>query len=357
MRRRILVTGLDTFWGGRVAQALEGNPEVEVVLGLGTGIPSVALEKTEYVRADQTYSILSRIVKAARVDTIVHTFLIVDSTSTSSRSLHELNVIGTMNLLAAAGAADTPVRQLIVKSSTLVYGCSSKDPAFFTEEMEGPARPATRLERSLSDVEALLRDFADDNPSTVVTLLRFANVLGEEISTPITRNLSRPLAPSILGFDPLLQFIDETDVVRCLELVTMQQRPGIFNVAGRGRMPWSEVAATVGSRLLPLPPVGTRLAAKPLVKAGLIDFPPELEGLLRFGRGVDTTRIEAAGFEHRLTTAGAVDNFARATRLKRAVGSTKPTYTFETDVEAFFRHSPTVADQDRTVADNGAKPT
>ncbi len=38
------------------------------------------LERTEYVRTDENYSILTRIVKATRVDTIVHTFLVVDST-------------------------------------------------------------------------------------------------------------------------------------------------------------------------------------------------------------------------------------------------------------------------------------
>ena len=99
--RRVLITGLDSFWGGRMAQALESDPEVEMILGMGTREPSVALERTEFVRADQTYSILSRIVRATQVDTIVHTFLVVDSTRTSGRALHEINVIGTMNLLAA----------------------------------------------------------------------------------------------------------------------------------------------------------------------------------------------------------------------------------------------------------------
>ena len=36
------------------------------------------------------------------VDTIAHTFLVVDSTQMSSRAMHEINVIGTMNLFAAA---------------------------------------------------------------------------------------------------------------------------------------------------------------------------------------------------------------------------------------------------------------
>ena len=102
MGRRVLITGLGTFWGGRVAQALERQPDVDVIVGLDTDEPKVELERTEYVRADQSYSILARIVKATQVDTILHTFLVVDSTRMSGRALHEVNVIGTLNLLAAA---------------------------------------------------------------------------------------------------------------------------------------------------------------------------------------------------------------------------------------------------------------
>ena len=67
-----------TFWGGRVAQALEADPNVEVIVGLDTTEPTVELERTEYVRVDANYSILARIVKATQVDTIIHTFLVVD---------------------------------------------------------------------------------------------------------------------------------------------------------------------------------------------------------------------------------------------------------------------------------------
>ena len=84
--RRVLITGLATFWGGLVAQRLEADPTVEVIIGLDTFEPSVELERTEYVRSDESYSILARIVKAARIDTIVHTFLVVDSTSMRPRN-------------------------------------------------------------------------------------------------------------------------------------------------------------------------------------------------------------------------------------------------------------------------------
>jgi hypothetical protein len=72
---------LSTFWGGRVAQELERRPDVEVVVGVDTRDPRIALERTEFVRTDSSYSILSRIVAATQVDTIVHSHLIVDSTA------------------------------------------------------------------------------------------------------------------------------------------------------------------------------------------------------------------------------------------------------------------------------------
>jgi UDP-glucose 4-epimerase len=340
--RRVLITGLDSFWGGRMAQALEADPEVDMVLGMGRHEPTVSLERTEYVRADQTYSILSRIVAATQVDTVVHTFLAVDSSTASGRALHEMNVIGTMNLLAAAGQAGSPVRQVVVKSSTIVYGASERDPYWFREDHRRPSQPTTRLERSLLEVESLVRDFAEDNPGTMVTVLRFANVLGSNIVTPISANLSRRLVPVIAGFDPLLQFVEESDVVRCLEHVTRHRIGGVFNVAGDGKVSWHEVAHLCRAAVLPLPHVGTGLVAAPLCRLGVIDLPDELELLLRYGRGVDTSRLAATGFRLRYSTLGAVHSFLRALHLRRSVGREPSSYTFEQDVEEFFRRSPAV---------------
>jgi len=340
--RRVLITGLDTFWGGRMAQALESDPGVEMVMGMGTREPKVPLERTEFVRADQTYSILNRIVRATQVDTIVHTFLETNSTRVSSRLLHEINVIGTLNLLAAAGAPGTPVRQVVVKSSTHVYGASEKDPAWFSEDTRRNAPVRTQLERSLIEVESLVRDFAEDNPQLVVSVLRFANVLGSDIVTPISTNLRKRVLPCIAGFDPLVQFVEEDDVVRSLEHVTRQRIPGLFNVAGAGKLPWSEVASIAGAHLLPLSPFSTRTFARPLSRLGLIQFPAELETLIRYGRGVDTSKLIESGFTYRYSSAGAVESFARANNLRRAVGAHEPGYRYEQDVEQFFRHSPAV---------------
>jgi UDP-glucose 4-epimerase len=341
MGKRVLITGLSTFWGGRVAQALEKDPEVEVIVGLDTHEPKVQLERTEFVRADQSYSILARIVQATQVDTILHTFLVVDSTRMSGTKMHEINVIGTMNLLAAAGAPDSSVRHIVVKSSTLVYGSSMQNPNWFREEMTRPSPPKTRVERSLIEVEGYLSDFAEDNPHVVVSLLRFSNVLGTDIITPISKALRLPATPAIFGYDPMLQFVEEDDVVRSIEFVMHNQVPGVYNVAGDGRLPWSECAAMCNKRLVPMPPVLTGYAAMPLELIG-VDLPPELLDLLRYGRGADNRRLKRAGFNYRYTSAGAVQSFAEASRLRGAVGDSRPAYRYERDVEAFFRHSPAV---------------
>ena len=341
MGRRVLITGLGTFWGGRVAQALEREPEVEVIVGLDREEPSVELERTEYVRSDENYSILSRIVKATKVDTIVHTFLVVDSTSMSSRTMHEINVIGTMNLFAAASAPGSTVRNVAVKSSTLVYGTAAQDPTWFSEETprSGPAR--TPVENSLLSVEGYVRDFAEDNPHVNVTLLRFSNVLGPDIVTPASKALELPFVPSLFGFDPRLQFVHEDDVVRSIMFVVDNEVPGIYNVAGDGLLPWSEVAQICGKRTVPLPPFGMGLATAPLRRVG-VELPPELLSLLKYGRGVDNRRLKRAGFRYQYTSAGTVQAFVEALRLRRTVGDQAPTYHYERDVENFFRHSPAV---------------
>jgi UDP-glucose 4-epimerase len=339
---RVLVTGLSTFWGGRLAQALEARDDIEVIVGVDTREPRVPLERTEYVRADSSYSILARIVRATQVDTVLHTHLIVDSTQVSGRAAHEINVIGTMNLLAAAGAAGSPVRKVIVKGSSLVYGSNYQDPYIWREEMSRTRGPHTNVERSLLEVEAFLRDFAEDNPHVIVTLLRFANVLGDDIETPIARALRMPVVPEIWGFDPRLQFVHEDDVVGALTYAAGLDVPGIYNVAGDGILPWSEVCGMVGKQRVPVSPVLTNWALEPFRMARVIELPPETLALLRYGREIDNSRYKHVGFRYRYTTSGCVDAFARGLRLAGTIGEKHPSYRYEREVEDFFRHSPAV---------------
>ncbi len=313
MGRRVLVTGLATSWGAQVAKALEADSDVELVVGVDREAPRMTLERTEHVPSDGSYAALARIVADTQVDTIVHPSLVLDSTRVSGPALHELNVIGTTNLLAAA-TAGTSVRQVVVRSSTLVYGSALRDPVWWGEDMVRTSPASNEVERSLVEVEACLADFAEENPGMQVSLLRLAEVVGPAVDSPVTRCLRRGIVPCIAGFDPLVQLVAQEDALGAIELVVRRQLPGTYNVAGDGRLPWSEVAAICGARLAPLPPVLTTVVAAPLTQAGLLDVPPELLSLLRYGTGADNQALKQAGFAYRFTSAGAARNFAQASQ-------------------------------------------
>jgi UDP-glucose 4-epimerase len=342
--RRILVTGLSTFWGGLLAQTLERRPEIECVIGVDSRDPTRELERTEFVRIGTQHALLRRVVEAAEIDTVVDTRLTVDSTTASSRQAHENNVIGTMNVLAACGGPGSRVRKFVLKSSAHYYGTAQDDPAFFTEAMSRPHPPRTSIERDLVEAEAAVADFAEKSRDVCVTLLRFANVLGPDVRTAHTRLLSLPLTPMILGFDPRYQFVHEDDVVNALEHAVVHDLPGIYNVAGDGVLALTEVAGLLGKTYAPvLPPWGTGLAAAAARRLGL-EIPDEMLGQLRFGRGLDNRRFKATGFRYRYTSREAVIKLSEHMRLHPIVREVREPYRYEREVEEFLRWSPNVRD-------------
>src|SRR5919205_2613571 len=157
--RRVLITGLGTHWGGRLAQRLEADDRLETIIGVDSRDPKVELERTEFVRVGAQHALIRRIIHAAEIDTVIDTRLIVDSVWTSSRTAHENNVIGTMNIVTACDGRDSPVRKFVFKSSAHYYGCERDDPAFFTEDMERPHPPETHIERDIVEAEKAVAAF------------------------------------------------------------------------------------------------------------------------------------------------------------------------------------------------------
>src|SRR5436190_2991402 len=354
--KRVLVTGLSTYWGGRLAQALEADPDVEVIIGVDSEDPTRELERTEFVRVGTQHALLRRIVQAAEIDTVIDSRLVVDSSTTSSRLAHENNVIGTMNILAACGGPESAVRKLVFKSSAHFYGTAQDDPAFFTEQMGRSHPPNTPIERDILDAEAAVAEFAEQNPDTVVTVLRCTNVLGPEVRTSHRRLFSLPVVPMILGFDPRYQFVHEDDVVAALAHALRNDIPGVYNVAADGVLALSEVAGLLGKPYVPmLPPWGTGISAGVLRRLG-INVPPEMLSQLRFGRGLDNRKLKAAGFIYRYTTRETVIKLREHMRLDPILRGVREPYQYERDVEDFLRRSPHVRHRSEVIGQRSEEP-
>ncbi|MEA2147556.1 MAG: UDP-glucose 4-epimerase [Solirubrobacteraceae bacterium] len=336
--KRILITGLSTDWGGRVAQMLESNPEVETVIGVDRRPPKVELQRTEFVEVADSHSLIRRIVEAAEIDTVVDTRLVVDGMVTSPRLAHENNVIGTMNVLAACSG----VRKLVFKSSAHFYGVEQDDPAFFTEAMGRSHPPRTRLEKDINEAESAVEDFRHRNPDTIVTVLRFANGLGPGRKTSNTRLLDLPAIPAILGFDPRIQYIHDEDMANALEHAVRHDIDGVFNAAADGVLVLSEIASLLGKQLAPvLSPWATGLGAGVLRRAG-VPLTPETLRMLRFGRALDNRRLKATGFRYRYTTRETVLKLREHQRLASLTRGSGEGYRYERELEEFLRYSPSV---------------
>jgi UDP-glucose 4-epimerase len=347
LSKRILVTGLSTYWGGRLAQILERDPAIETVIGVDRRPPKVELERTEWVEVADSHSLIRRVVQAAEIDTVVDTRLVVDSVVTSPRRAHENNVIGTLNLLAACSGPDSCVKKFVFKSSAHYYGCEQDDPAYFTEDMRRPNPPRTALERDIVEAEASVEEFAERHPDITVTVLRFANGLGPQLNTSHMRYLGLPAIPTILGFDPRYQFIHSDDMAGVLEHAVRNDLPGIYNAGADGVLALTEVTDLLGKQWVPLlPPWGTGLAAAGQRRGG-VALPPEMLQQLRFGRAIDNRRLKATGYRYRFTTRETVLRLREHQRIAPLMPRNGEGYRYEREVEEFLRRSPSVLRRDR----------
>jgi UDP-glucose 4-epimerase len=297
MSRVVLVTGVSRHLGSRLAGQLAADPSLDRVIGVDTTPPGkddlARLGRTEFVRADIRNPLIARVITHAKVDSVVHAAVTATPRRAGGRtSMKEMNVIGTMQLLAACQKSET-VSRLIVKSTTSVYGSSPRDPAVFTEDTPARALPRSGYGKDAVEVEGYVRGFSRRRPDITVTVLRFANFIGPTVDTPLTRFFALPVMPTEFGYDPRLQFVHEDDGIEVLRLATLADHPGAFNVAGPGTMLLSQAIRRAGRVALPVPAPAVRLVGNLVRRAGVIDFSPEQLRFLSYGRVVDTERLRA----------------------------------------------------------------
>jgi UDP-glucose 4-epimerase len=229
--------------------------------------------------------------------------------------MKEINVIGTMQLLAACQKART-VQRLVVKSSAGVYGSSARDPALFTEDTGAKVLPRSGWGKDSVEVEGYVRGFSRRRPDVDVVMLRFANIIGPGIRTALSDYFSLPVVPTVAGFDGRLQFVHEDDAVEAMRLATLGTTEGVVNVAGDGVLSLSQAARIAGRPTLPIPPPLTGVAGTLFRRTGLVDFSREQMRFLSFGRVLDTTRMRRVlGLDPRYTTQEAFADFVRGRRL------------------------------------------
>ncbi|HJW62176.1 MAG TPA: NAD-dependent epimerase/dehydratase family protein, partial [Actinomycetes bacterium] len=178
MGRRVLVTGAARSTGRRLVAALAEEPEVERVVAVDDLEPEGPFpDKVEHLAVDLRSPALVRAVQSAGIDTCVHLGVTAEPRAAGGRvTMKERNVLGTMQLLAAAYHAPD-LRRLVLKSTTAVYGSTAGDPAVWKESMSHET-PRHGFGKDAIEVEDYVRSFDRRRPDVAVTVLRLANQVG-----------------------------------------------------------------------------------------------------------------------------------------------------------------------------------
>src|SRR6476620_1460991 len=189
--RRVLITGAANRLGTVLAEELLADARTELVVGLDTRTPELpAHEGFVHLEADLRSPDLAQRLAPYRIDTIVHNDILqFAEPGRSARTLHDTNVVGTLQLLAAA-EAQPELRTVVVRSSASIYGSEPHAPAFFTEDMAERFPLRTRWQRDAAESEKLAAAFARGRPEVTCTILRFQPILGRTLDTPIMRLVS-----------------------------------------------------------------------------------------------------------------------------------------------------------------------
>lgn len=288
-RKRILLVGAASGMAKVLAPKLAGEYEI-------FGIDSREYRGEgpfcgEFLRVGYTHRKLADIFRKFKFDGLIHVGRISSLSEISRKSRFEQNVYGTANILRLGVAHG--IKKMVVLSTHLVYGAAQDMPCYLREE--DPLRASEGYAELFDAIELDLetRAFIYEHRGVKTVLLRPAHIIGNASRFVLSAMLQKKYFPTLLGFDPLIQIIDERDVVRALILCLQEPIFGVFNVAGEGVLPLTRALKVVGTIPVPIAPWAIS-GLETVLKLGGQRFPRHLVNYLKYPTIISDQKLRKA---------------------------------------------------------------
>jgi UDP-glucose 4-epimerase len=318
--RSVALTGVRTFLGRSLLKLLEEDDSVRRLVVIDRDSPSSAGAKLRSYAVDRAHpsapARIAEILAAEDVDTLFHLGFLENP----ARNLvwaHELESVGTLHVLNAC--RERPVKKLVLGTSTALYGPHFDNPNFLSETHPLRGLRGVPFLNDKIDAERQLEAYARDHRDAAVSVLRFAPLLGPTVDNYVTRWLTQGVVPTLLGYDPLIQFVHEVDALAALMLTLERDVSGAFNIVGDGVLPMSTVVKLLGQRSLPVPYFLADRVLDLMWKTGAARVPAPMLRFLRFLCVADGQKAKRElGFSPGYTTREAVLELGATLRLREA---------------------------------------
>jgi len=312
---KIVVVGAHTILGALLIDSLEDDLSILEYYVIDLHPPTRRLyKKATFIQVDLIApgadAVLAEELTKIAASILVHCAL-KNNPSLNWVYAHELEVIGTLNLVHAAKAAE--VKKFILCSSTAVYGASAKHPNYLTESTPLAKNSEAHFVRDKVDAEKQVTQLLEDAPQMAVVILRFCLILGPRSDNYFTELFRRGVVPTLLGYDPLMQFIHETDALDALRIATFGDHRGTFNIIGRGVIPLSYALRNAGKVGIPLPSFIAYPAIQLLWNMQMVSVPGKLLDFFRYLWVADGEKAKKVlGFESKKTSKETFLEFAKS---------------------------------------------
>ena len=302
---RILITGASSAIARLVASAL--SPKYELVGVDPRPLPKATHFPGHFMVADYHSRKLDEVFQKYTFDSVLHLGRIRESQKYSPQYRFQMNVIGTQKLLELC--KNYHVKNLIVLSTYHVYGAHRLNPLQLTEM--APLRASQSFPELADAVELdhAATTFMWKHREVRTTILRPVNIIGKHIRNTICTLLRSGVCPKVIGFDPLMQFMDEKDMARALILALENELPGIFNVAGEGVIAYSHAIKHAQAISIPIPPLISTGLVRLLSEMTHIGFPPYLMDYFKYPTVVNDDAFRAVfGYQPKVKTLQSLRN-------------------------------------------------
>ena len=281
MTRTVLVTGAAGFLGGRVVQRLAAASDLNIV-ATDLRVPSEPPPGVEFVALDlRDREGLAALFERTRPDVIVHLASIIAVPPGMTReTVHDIDVGSVRRLLELAESVGS--RQLIITSSGAAYGYHADNPVPLREDDALRGNREFPYSDHKREIEEILATWRQANRGPAQLILRPGTVLGPGVDNPITAIFARPIIVTIAGSDSPFVAIDVDDVAEIIRIGVVEERSGIYNVAGDGAVPVADIARLLGKRVVALPAFLLAAALAVLHPLRLAPWGPEQVRFLRW---------------------------------------------------------------------------